>query len=92
MIFEIRDLKYATPATVSRAGILFISADDGTQWRSVIRSWLQGKAPRSTMDENSYVKQLSKEQVGWFETCFKNYCAATLRWLKIATVGVSLRP
>ena len=25
MIFEIRDLKFATPATVSRAGILFIS-------------------------------------------------------------------
>lgn len=25
MIFEIRDLKYATPATVSRAGILYIS-------------------------------------------------------------------
>ncbi|CAK4678660.1 unnamed protein product [Aphanomyces euteiches] len=29
MIFENRDLTYATPATVSRAGILYISADDG---------------------------------------------------------------
>ncbi len=27
MIFEIWDLKYASPATVSRAGILFISDD-----------------------------------------------------------------
>ena len=27
MIFEIRDLKFATPATVSRAGILYISDD-----------------------------------------------------------------
>ena len=29
MIFEIRDLKYATPATVSRAGILYISDSIG---------------------------------------------------------------
>lgn len=29
MIFEIRDLKYSTPATVSRAGILYISDDYG---------------------------------------------------------------
>ena len=41
MIFEIRDLKYATPATVSRAGILYISTDDGTQWVSLIQSWLK---------------------------------------------------
>lgn len=41
MIFEIRDLKYATPATVSRAGILYISTDDGTQWSSLIQSWLK---------------------------------------------------
>jgi dynein heavy chain len=32
MIFEIRDLRFATPATVSRAGILYISDDSGHQW------------------------------------------------------------
>jgi dynein heavy chain len=29
LIYEIRDLKHATPATVSRAGILYISDDAG---------------------------------------------------------------
>jgi dynein heavy chain len=43
MVFEIRDLKHATPATVSRAGILYISTDDGNQWTSLIRSWLVNK-------------------------------------------------
>jgi len=41
MIFEIRDLDYATPATVSRAGIIYISTDDGSQWRNLFASWLQ---------------------------------------------------
>jgi len=41
MIFEIRDLRFATPATVSRAGILFISDSKGSQWRSYVKSWIQ---------------------------------------------------
>jgi len=40
MIFEIRDLRYATPATVSRAGILYISDNAGSQWRSLVTSWV----------------------------------------------------
>ena len=40
MIFEIRDLNHATPATVSRAGIIYISTNTGSQWRSLIKSWL----------------------------------------------------
>ena len=41
MIFEIRDLCHATPATVSRAGILYISNDSGFQYRCLIESWLE---------------------------------------------------
>lgn len=41
LIFEIRDLRFATPATVSRAGILFISDTSGSQWKSYVKSWLQ---------------------------------------------------
>jgi dynein heavy chain len=40
LIFEIRNLNYATPATVSRAGILYISDTDGSQWRSYVKSWI----------------------------------------------------
>jgi dynein heavy chain len=34
-------LKFATPATVSRAGILFISDTAGSQWRSYVKSWIK---------------------------------------------------
>jgi hypothetical protein len=38
MIFELRDLKFATPATATRAGILYIS--EGRQWANMVSSWL----------------------------------------------------
>jgi dynein heavy chain len=40
LIFEIRNLKFATPATVSRAGILYISDFSGYQWRAYVKSWI----------------------------------------------------
>ena len=40
VLFEIRNLAYATPATVSRAGIIYISDNEGYQWRSYAASWV----------------------------------------------------
>ena len=51
MIFEIRDLKFATPATVSRAGILYISTDEGSQWRSIVGSWVRSR-PDELMEDS----------------------------------------
>ena len=39
LVFEIGHLKYATPATVSRAGILFINAND-VGWNPFVTSWI----------------------------------------------------
>ncbi|PHJ15739.1 dynein heavy chain family protein, partial [Cystoisospora suis] len=69
MIFEIRDLNYATPATVSRAGILFISDTAGHQWRSYSQSWIR------RMQWNEETKaQLSK--------LFEKYCPPTLAYIQ----------
>ncbi|KAJ3090810.1 hypothetical protein HK102_002597 [Quaeritorhiza haematococci] len=40
LIFEIADLKYATPATVSRAGILYLNTTD-LGWNPYVQSWLE---------------------------------------------------
>jgi dynein heavy chain len=40
MVFEINSLKNATPATVSRAGILYINESD-IGWRPFMESWIQ---------------------------------------------------
>ena len=68
LIFEIRDLRFATPATVSRAGILYISTDDGTQWQSLIQSWV---LRMNTTPEN-------KTRL---HNCFTTYVKPSLRWM-----------
>ncbi|KAL7445854.1 hypothetical protein ACHAXM_010428 [Skeletonema potamos] len=42
MVFEINSLKNATPATVSRAGILYINEVD-VGWRPLVETWVQGR-------------------------------------------------
>ena len=73
MIFEIRDLVYATPATVSRAGILYISTNKGTQWKSLIESWVQRR------DSQGIISDLQGDALRGH---FIKYVAPTLKWLK----------
>ena len=55
MLFEIRDLRFATPATVSRAGIIYISTDDGSLWQSIIASWVQAQPDEIYSDQSKTV-------------------------------------
>ena len=44
MVFEIHSLKNATPATVSRAGIIFVS-DTDLDWSPVVEGWVRRQPP-----------------------------------------------
>lgn len=46
LVFEINSLKNATPATVSRAGILYINETD-VGWKPLVQSWVQLRADPS---------------------------------------------
>ena len=70
MIFEIRDLAYATPATVTRAGVVFMVDYDGVQWRSFQQSWIKKL-------ENANPKQ--KEEL---QKYFDKYCPDALLYMK----------
>ncbi|XP_037954213.1 dynein beta chain, ciliary [Teleopsis dalmanni] len=48
LLFEIANLRTATPATVSRAGILYINPQD-LGWSPFIRSWLNTRTNQSEM-------------------------------------------
>ena len=70
MLFEIKDLKFATPATVSRAGILYISDDKGYQRVCFIESWLC-----RFKDENSI-------QIEFIKKLFDKYIEKIVDYLK----------
>merc|ERR1719359_446734 len=40
MFFEVRDLDYASPATVSRVGVVFIEPDNDLGWKPIVESWV----------------------------------------------------
>ncbi|TSL75253.1 Dynein heavy chain 17, axonemal [Bagarius yarrelli] len=54
LVFEIKDLRTATPATVSRAGILFINSTD-LGWSPVVTSWIE---KRDILAEKNYLLPL----------------------------------
>ena len=41
MLFEVRDLEYASPATVSRVGIVFLEPDTDLGWQPIVQSWVE---------------------------------------------------
>ena len=60
LLFEVEDLRNASPATVSRTGIIFVSESD-LDWEPVLRSWLKQKAANTA---------------AIFEKCFKKFVGA----------------
>eukprot|EP00931_Biecheleriopsis_adriatica_P052316 TRINITY_DN3041_c0_g1_i3.p1 TRINITY_DN3041_c0_g1~~TRINITY_DN3041_c0_g1_i3.p1 ORF type:complete len:5045 (+),score=1273.98 TRINITY_DN3041_c0_g1_i3:2025-15137(+) len=62
MLFEVRDLDYASPATVSRVGIVFLEPDTDLGWRPIVDSWL--------LNLPDYIKEEHKDQIF---NCFNNY-------------------
>merc|ERR1719482_35888 len=70
MLFEIRDLAYATPATVTRAGVVFMADYDGVQWRSYMTSWIR---------KQDQVPQKVKEELDKY---FDKYAPDTLMYIK----------
>jgi dynein heavy chain len=80
MVFEINSLKNATPATVSRAGILFINEQD-VGWRPFVDSWIQ-KREQSGVDPAGYEKQALP---GFFDKYINGCSEVTRRGYKECT-------
>jgi dynein heavy chain len=57
MMFEVETLVNASPATVSRAGIIFVS-DSDLDWAPVMESWVRKRGDRNW---HSILRQLSSK-------------------------------
>jgi dynein heavy chain len=79
LIFELRDLVHATPATASRAGVIFIPTAAGHQWKSILTAWLRNNAKQPWANDKSLVQM---------RALFDEYIPATVLWKKINVQSV----
>ncbi len=57
LLLEISNLKNATPATVSRGGVLFINEQD-IGWMPYMNSWLERSFERTTLKKEGMVANI----------------------------------
>ena len=76
-IFEIRDLAYASPATVTRAGILFIS--ERGQWNNFVKSWVAARTEEEPASMSDEVKAARAQKL---TDLFAKYCPPAMLEIK----------
>ena len=63
MVFEVENLNNASPATVSRCGIIFISPSN-LGWRPLIDTWCKDRTEMKevcNVEEGAWVKKLTSK-------------------------------
>jgi dynein heavy chain len=90
LMFEVEDLRNASPATVSRAGIIFVSESD-LDWEPVLKSWLMKKpANHATIFGNIFSKYVGKcegpKLVGHLFVFLYKHCKPVLHCSRVGMV------
>ena len=80
LIFEIRDLKFATPATATRAGILYIS--EAKQWYAMMQSWLKRAVPAYTQTFAKVKNYNAAQPMEWLSALIDKYVPACIFEMK----------
>jgi dynein heavy chain len=93
IMFEVEDLRNASPATVSRAGIIYVSASD-LDWGPVVEAWLL-KRPDSqvTLLRECFEKHIganTQTDIGFLFTQIRRQCKEVLTSSRVGAVEASL--
>nr|XP_023020662.1 dynein heavy chain 5, axonemal [Leptinotarsa decemlineata] len=64
IIFEPHNIDNASPATVSRNGMVYMSSS-GLTWRPVIKAWLKGRSPREQDIFNNLFDESFSKMYSW---------------------------
>ncbi|XP_010633543.1 dynein heavy chain 6, axonemal [Fukomys damarensis] len=65
MLFEVQDLRVASPATVSRCGMVFVDPEE-LKWMPCVKTWMKGISKRFQLNEEAegYILNLFQRYVG----------------------------
>nr|XP_023474588.1 dynein heavy chain 6, axonemal isoform X4 [Equus caballus] len=62
MLFEVQDLKVASPATVSRCGMVFVDPEE-LKWMPYVKTWMKGISKKLSEETREYILNLFQRYV-----------------------------
>ncbi|CRG96277.1 dynein heavy chain, putative [Plasmodium gallinaceum] len=80
LVFEFSDLMFATPATISRAGLVYFSVDPNDLWKNYFLSWIDKHD-----NFNSSIKKI-------FEKLMYKYVEPTFSYLNTLQTSIKISP
>ncbi|KAL6467190.1 hypothetical protein MHYP_G00249940 [Metynnis hypsauchen] len=85
MMFEVQDLAVASPATVSRCGMVYIDSEE-LKWMPYVQTWLAGLSEKITEPMRVYLMELFEQYVEKGLQFVSKRCVQTMAQVDISKV------
>ncbi|XP_041838798.1 dynein heavy chain 6, axonemal [Melanotaenia boesemani] len=85
MMFEVQDLAVASPATVSRCGMVYVDPDE-LQWMPYVQTWMSGLKDKFPDSVRTYLLQLFEQYVEKGLQFVLKHCTQAIRQVDISKV------
>ncbi|XP_028284655.1 dynein heavy chain 6, axonemal [Parambassis ranga] len=85
MVFEVQDLAVASPATVSRCGMVYIDPDE-LKWMPYVQTWISGLGDKLPDLVRTYLLELFEEYVEKGLQFVVKHCTQAIRQVDISKV------
>ncbi|KAG8454285.1 hypothetical protein GDO86_000797 [Hymenochirus boettgeri] len=85
MVFEVQDLKVASPATVSRCGMVYIDAEE-LKWMPYVQTWISGLSEKINENLKQYILALFDRYVEDGLKFVNKKCAQAISQVDISKV------
>ncbi|XP_013769554.1 dynein heavy chain 6, axonemal [Pundamilia nyererei] len=86
MVFEVQDLAVASPATVSRCGMVYVDPDE-LKWMPYVQTWITGLGDRLPDPVGAYLMEMFKQYVEKGLQFASKHCVQAIRQVDISKVS-----